>query len=342
MDSKILEKFRSSLESHKNFLIKWFNGSSPQTNRVLGCNVGAEPASASLEQQLVTHKIDQVLDKIDNGEFGKCTLCDGEVEEERLALDFTTCVCLDHYSSNELKELERDLALAAKVQKQLFPQKIPAIPGIQLAVRSEPSKIVGGDYFDFFPFRQKMQAFTIADVMGKGLPASMLMSNLQASLRILGPENNKLEKTVERLNELFRYNLKTIKFITMFLAAIDYENQTLQYCNAGHNPPLWFQKEKNVFELLNPTGPALGIFSEPKYATKLIKFNKGDIFLFYTDGLTEAQNSDEEFGEEKVKNILYQNQDKTARYILTELFQSVKSFATDVLDDLTVLLIKIE
>lgn len=204
MDYLKLENFRKYLLTHKENLSNWLNGKSPDTNRVLCCESEQECETKIAEQQFVANKIDEALHKIDDGEFGKCTMCEGEIEEERLALDFTTCVCLDHYSESQIRDLEKDLELAAKVQKQLLPQQIPTIPGIQLAVRSEPSKVVGGDYFDFFPFRENMQAFAIADVMGKGLPASMLMSNLQASLRILGPDNRELDKTVSRLNELFR------------------------------------------------------------------------------------------------------------------------------------------
>jgi sigma-B regulation protein RsbU (phosphoserine phosphatase) len=264
------------------------------------------------------------------------------VEEERLALDFTTCVCLDHYSQHQLKELERDLELAAKVQKMLLPQTIPPIESMQLAVRSVPSKIVGGDYFDFFTTRDKLQAFTIADVMGKGLPASMLMSNLQASLRILGPENQSLEKTISRLNELFRFNLKMVNFITLFMAEIDVEKHILKYCNAGHNPPLWFKPAAGEFEFLNPTGPALGIFTEPEYKTGQIEFHSGDIFLFFTDGLSEAKNDHEEFGEKRMQDYLMDNQDKTAQQILTGIFRAVKKFTTTDPDDMTAIVLKID
>jgi len=232
--------------------------------------------------------------------------------------------------------------MAAKVQQQLFPYKIPSVPGIQLAVRTEPSEIVGGDYFDFFTFRNNMQAFIVADVMGKGLPASMLMSNLQASLRILGPENNKLENTVTRLNDLFSYNLKTIKFITLFTAAIDIKKRTLLYCNAGHNPGIWLKNKSNIVEFLEPTGPALGILAEPDFSSEQLKFQSGDIFLFYTDGLSEAMNGEDEFGEERLQSFLYDNQEKSAQQILSGLFQTVKEFSTKNHDDQTALLLKID
>lgn len=330
------------LLSRKDNLLNWLGGDITKSGRILGADIRNGVDTVKIEQELVTQKIDQAIDHIHQGDFGKCTQCSGEVEEERLALDFTTCVCLDHYSEKQLRDLERDLELAAKVQKMLLPQAIPALPGIQLAVRSEPSKIVGGDYFDFFTTRENRQAFTIADVMGKGLPASMLMSNLQASLRILGPENESLEKTISRLNELFRFNLKMVNFITLFMAAIDMENHILKYCNAGHNPPLWFKPAAGEFEFLNPTGPALAIFTEPEYKTGQIEFHSGDIFLFFTDGLSEAKNDREEFGEKRLQDYLMENQDKTAQQILTGTFRSVKKFASAETDDMTAIVLKIE
>jgi len=342
MDLKKLDEFKQQLLIHRNFLFEWFSGKSIKRQLTFGLHPTDKVDSVISKCEPVTVKIDQALERIESGDFGKCDLCDGGVEEERLALDFTTCVCLAHYSDLQIKELENDLELAAKVQKQLFPQEIPKIPGIQLAVRSEPARIVGGDYFDFFLFRNSMQALTLADVMGKGLPASMLMSNLQASLRILGPENDKLEKTATRLNELFRYNLKTIKFITVILAAIDISDRHLIYCNAGHNPPLWYRHALNKFERLDPTGPAIGILSDPVFKTKQIKFDANDIILFYTDGLSEAYNHLEEFGEERLQNFIVDNKKKTAQQLLANLFLQIKKYSTTSLDDLTAILVKIE
>ena len=342
MDIKLIKKFRHHLRTRRDLLFQWLNSPSAGTRRIIGQVEKAATEMSMPHHSLVTEKIDSALEQIARGEFGHCTLCDGEVEEERLALDFTTSVCLDHYSEKQKRELEQDLELAAKVQKQLFPDKIPSLPGLQIAVRSEPSKIVGGDYFDFFPLGGNRQGIIIADVMGKGLPASMLMSNLQASLRILAPENENLENTVTRLNKLFRYNLKTIKFITLFIAAIDVQQKSLIYCNAGHNPPLWFQHESSEIKLLNPTGPALGILSEGEFITMTVKFHPGDVFLFYTDGLVEAQQSKEEFGEERLKIFLRQNKDQTAQQIVSQLFQTVKNFANKERDDSTALLIKVD
>lgn len=128
----------------------------------------------------------------------------------------------------------------------------------------------------------------------------------------------------------------------MILAAIDAENRTLYYCNAGHHPPLWLKNNSGEFELLKPTGPAIGILSEPEFRTHQIRFGPGDILLFYTDGLAEARKGHEEFGEERLQKHLLRNRESTAEQILVRLFREIKSFATNELDDLTAILVKIE
>lgn len=117
-------------------------------------------------------------------------------------MDFTASVCIDHCSAEQRRELEAELELSHKVQKAL-PQEIPHIPGLQLAAFSQPAAIVSGDYFDFFRFRDGALGLAVADVVGKGLPASMLMANLQAALRILVPESDGPAAVIRRLNRLF-------------------------------------------------------------------------------------------------------------------------------------------
>jgi len=177
--------------------------------------------------------------------------------------------------------------------------------------------------------------------MDKGLPASMLMSNLQASLRILGPQHNTPDGLAERLNNLFLNNLNLIRFISIFLAAIDADSGTLEYSNAGHHPPLWWQASSKSFDWLSPTGPALGLTRDARYRSESINYNSGDLFVFYTDGLVEAHQNGEEFGEERlasyVKNHIQQSADK----LLYGLLETARNFADKFHDDVTLLLVKI-
>jgi sigma-B regulation protein RsbU (phosphoserine phosphatase) len=334
MENTILNKFRDSLRTHRNTLTNWFN-SAPDYKKSQCC------ADSASQLAGLIHKHDETIEQIDSGEFGRCSICNGEVEIERLELDFTSSVCLEHYTDNELKNLERDLELAAKVQKQLLPSRLPAMVGIEIAAHTEPAKIVSGDYFDFFSYANGAQGIAVADVMGKGLPASMLMSNLQASLRILGPEYNDLGKLTYRLNELFRYNLKLISFITFFVLRIDTVEKTITFCNAGHNPALFWDSSGKTLKTLRPTGPAIGIVSEPVYSSDRINYNKGDVMVLYTDGITEARNTKgEEYGEGRLQNFMIGNIAKPAEVFISELRRQTKSFSGILQDDATLVVIK--
>jgi len=337
----ILTRFRDSLAEHRNSLSDWFSDSSTNAKKIR-CDCVPAQQDLIMENNIpIISEIDETIEQIDEGEFGKCSLCNGEIETDRLECNYKTNVCLDHYSENELRDLERDLELASKVQQHLLPHTLPAIKGIEVAALSKPARIVGGDYYDFFCFRDCLQGLAIADVMGKGLPASMLMSNLQASLRILGPEHDKLDVIVSRLNELFRFNLKLIRFISIFLAAIDQEKDLIHYCNAGHHPPVLWNNSTQSFTLLNPTGPAIGLMPEAKYKSETTNFNTGDVLLLYTDGLVEARNKDgEEFGEDRLVQFLKNHNSKNANDILSDLQNELETFAKKIDDDLTILVFK--
>jgi serine phosphatase RsbU (regulator of sigma subunit) len=203
MDEKKLIQFRKALSTHHDSLLDLVNTDSEETRLLLG-------GQGKHEVLQVVSRLNNVIQNIDKGEFAKCEYCEDEVELDRLEINCTTSVCLDHYSPDQLRDLERDLELAAKVQKQLLPCCVPSLKNVEIAFRSAPFHIVGGDYYDFFNHRSNNQGFVIADVMGKGLPASMLMSNLQASLRILGPESDELHTVMSRLNTLFCYNIRLL------------------------------------------------------------------------------------------------------------------------------------
>lgn len=334
MEKTLLVRFRDAIRAHRDRLIDWMSKSTmPDTFRL------ADAAPQEVTALISEHE--RALQCIENGDFGKCRLCEGEVEIERLELDFTTEVCLSHYSETQLRQLERDLELAAKVQQQLLPQRLPALPGVQIAVHSEAANIVSGDYFDFFAFSSTCQGIALADVMGKGLPASMLMANLQASLRILGPEQSDLSALARRLNELFRFNLKLIHFISLFLLKVDLRRQRLHYCNAGHHPaPLW-QAGSGTIRWLAPTGPAIGLTPEPAYGSQAHGYSPGDLLLLYTDGLVEAHNGEfEEFGEERLAAFITTRHHLSAEAFLGELRQAVRDFAGKLSDDLTIIVLK--
>ncbi|MBN2410996.1 SpoIIE family protein phosphatase [candidate division KSB1 bacterium] len=337
MDTEKLLQFRSSLVCHRDALLEWLNSGTKHHDIRLG--------NAELQDVLqVVTDIKDALVRIDNGHFGRCIKCNGEVETEFLESDYTNQVCLDHFSQPQLRRLERDLEFAAKIQSHLLPCCVPSLPGIEIAAYTESAQIVGGDYYDFFSYPDGSQGFAIGDVMGKGLSASMLMSHLQASLRILGPENKNLHEVANRLNELFRYNMKLISFISLILARLDIETSIFYYCNAGHNPPLWWNSAAKRIKSLYPTGPAIGLAKNANYLTNQIHYQPGDILIMYTDGLTEAGNTKgEEFGMERFENYMLKlNKASTVQEIISGLVKEVKAFAGKFNDDVTVLAFRFE
>jgi sigma-B regulation protein RsbU (phosphoserine phosphatase) len=335
MQKNILNKFRNSVKTHRDSLLGLLNLNSA-TKKIILANSGVGDVVNLIQEH------NEVLERIDKGEFGKCIKCNGEVEIDRLEYDFTTTVCLDHYSETQLQVLERDLELAAKVQKQLLPQVLPILTNIQVAVHTEPAHIVSGDYFDFFEYPDKSQGMAVADVMGKGLPASMLMSKLQAWLHILGPEHNELQSLASRLNELLRYNLTLIRFISLFLIKLDSTSKTLHYCNAGHNPAIWWNSSTKTVQLLRPTGPAIGLSHTSEFSSKRIQLDSGDLILIYTDGIVEARDEhSEEFGQKRIENFIKENNFKSAKDFLNDFKETFKKFTKHIQDDITLLILKV-
>jgi sigma-B regulation protein RsbU (phosphoserine phosphatase) len=334
MEEKILQNFQQTISQHKDTLQDWLNSEGADKEVSLG--------NASLEGVLnVVSEFKELLEKIEQNEFGKCEVCQGEIELDRLEHDCTTTICLDCYSEDQLRDLERDLELAAKVQQQLLPCCTPCIEGVQIAFRSKPARVVGGDYHDFFTLKGGCQGIAIGDVMGKGLPASMLMSNLQASLRILAPDYEKLEQLAEHLNKLFRYNLKLIKFISLFLGLINLAEKKFSYCNAGHHSPLFWQAKENSIEWLNPTAPAIGLIKDAEFRSSEVMVNKEDIIVFYTDGLIETRNhQDEEYGEDKLRQVVLKDKKRSAEELLADIWKDVGEHSTQITDDITLMVVR--
>jgi len=168
MNEETLRQFRETLSQHRQALREWYQSDAPDKKIHLG-------GAAMQEVLQVLFKLDETLQRIDKGDFGKCEQCsdDGEVDTEQLELDYTTCVCIDHYSEGQIRALERDLELAAKVQKQLLPRYVPALSGIEIAAFTEPAHIVSGDYYWIIGKNGKIICVT-ADCTGHGVPGAMM------------------------------------------------------------------------------------------------------------------------------------------------------------------------
>jgi sigma-B regulation protein RsbU (phosphoserine phosphatase) len=335
MEVGIVDRFQSALLARRDRLISWLNEPSHAAR-------GRGDGAAYGGDVPVLHDIDVALEHIEDGTFGQCEVCGDTVDEVRLDLDFAACVCLDHYSEDDRRRLERDLELAARVQQHLFPVGAPTMRSLEVAAHARPARIVSGDYYDYFCFRDTLQGIAIADVMGKGLAASLLMANLQASLRILGPEHDTLDALATRLNGLFIHNLRLIRFISLVLVALDEESGTLQYVNAGHNPPLHWDSRAGRVRRLTPTGPALGIMQDPPFTSRTLDFAPGDMLVMYTDGLVEARSpGGEAFGNERLERYLDHHHADSAMSAAAGLRSSLEHFTGgQYIDDVSLLVVR--
>ncbi|MCK5371323.1 MAG: PP2C family protein-serine/threonine phosphatase, partial [Cyclobacteriaceae bacterium] len=223
------------------------------------------------------------------------------------------------------------------VQKFLFPKNLPYDEVVKVSAFYQPHHSIGGDYYDFIEISKNQILFCIADVSGKGIPAALLMSNFQASLRTLSRQTTLLQEIITELNYLVMSNAEGQHFITFFVAIYDKKNQRLKYVNSGHNPPILVRNKKDI-EFLSEGSTVLGAFQELPFLNVGIIENL-DEFLFcgFTDGLTEITNSKgEEFGEleilEVVKKNINQEPDELNSLIINtmEKFKGKNNFKDDI------------
>lgn len=218
------------------------------------------------------------------------------------------------------------------------------IEGIDLFGLSIPSRFVGGDYFDIINKGNEL-LLVIADVVGKGIPSALIMANIQSALKVLSKMDISLIEIIQNLNLLVYENTSIEKFITLFIGKLDLKTKTFTYINAGHNPPIFFNKKSEQILFLKEGGLILGLFDYcMKYSIGQIKVSEGDIILFYTDGITEATNlEDVEFGENRLCNLILNLQNLSSKEICKGIVEEIKKFtgSSELLDDLTLLVLKI-
>jgi sigma-B regulation protein RsbU (phosphoserine phosphatase) len=243
----------------------------------------------------------------------------------------------------EKEKLEEELNLARTIQNALLPNPVPTPSGYDIAAVNVPSRHVGGDYYDVIqPFPAELY-LAIADVTGKGIPASLLMANLQAMLHVLAPLKLDLSVTTGKINDIIYKNTPSDKFISFFWGKLDLSTNLFHYSNAGHNPPIHVDGVTGEISLLSTGGMLLGALpSMIPYEVGIKELKEGDVVLMFTDGVSESMDEkDEEYGEEKIAECVQKNHKKTASQIMDELLNDVRLFCNNNYgDDLTVLIIK--
>ncbi len=235
---------------------------------------------------------------------------------------------------------QKELEIARKVQHFLFPKDLPDNDKIKIYSSYLPHQMVGGDYFDYIPLEQDKFLLCIADVSGKGIPAALLMSNFQASLRTIIRQTTRFEKIIPELNFQLLQNSNGENFITFFAALYNKKKKVLKYVNSGHNPPI-FHSEKTDFRQLHSGSTVLGIIDELPFINVGKIHDLDKFFLFaYTDGLIETFNEDNEpFGQERVFKIIEESVSEDLEKLHQKVIDEVTAFRgiNNFNDDITLL-----
>jgi sigma-B regulation protein RsbU (phosphoserine phosphatase) len=260
-------------------------------------------------------------------------------ESARLAVQETQA---HQVIATQFHQQEHEIAEARAIQEGLLPKEIAQLPGYEIASAWQSARVVGGDYYDVLAFDDETFGLCIADVAGKGLPAAMLMSNLQAAVRGLASPSLSPEDLSARLNALLCRNMASDRFVTLFYAQLDGPARRLRYVSAGHNPPFVLHRDGS-HERLTEGGGVLGVFANQKFESSTVQLQSGDRVVLFTDGVTEARDAaEEEFGEQRLLTVLQENPARSAVEMQKSILQSVCDFSRGPWqDDATLLVVAV-
>ncbi len=240
-----------------------------------------------------------------------------------------------------LQQQEEELKRAREIQQMLLPSTLPQPAGVQIAGAWQPAREVGGDYFDVIQLDKDRIGICIGDVAGKGITAALLMANLQASFRAFATAEASPQTVCTKLNKFLCANIASGKFVTFFYAVLDANSRVLTYENAGHSPG-YLLRSDGTTETLEGGGAVLGALPDWTYQSYAAQLQPGDILLLSTDGITEAENvEDEEFGDERLI-LAARGHDGSALEIQRTIMQQVTAFCRgNFRDDATLLVLRI-
>ena len=244
---------------------------------------------------------------------------------------------------HQLHQQEREIGEARAIQEGFLPKEIPQLAGYEIAGTWQPARTVGGDYFDFLAFGGQALGLCIGDVAGKGMPAAMLMSNLQAGVRGLASPDVPPEILCQRLNSLVCRNIASDRFITFFYAQLDGAARRLRYVNAGHNAPIVIHRDGS-HERLEEGGGVLGVFQLQAYTAGTRELQAGDRVVLFTDGVTEASDPENaEYGESRLLRLLEENRGASAVELQRKILTAAGEFCRGQWhDDATLIVIAVE
>jgi sigma-B regulation protein RsbU (phosphoserine phosphatase) len=247
-----------------------------------------------------------------------------------------------HEEEHNYLRVQEELRLAIEIQTGLLPKEFPKIPGYDIKGMSLPAHSVGGDYYDFIMQDDDHLAVCLGDVAGKGLPAALVMSNMQATIRGQALVEHSPAHCLTLANRLLYHSTTSNKFATLFYGQLHKHSHEFYYANAGHNRPILFRQNGDI-ETLETAGVALSIVENENYQDDKIDFEPGDILLIYSDGITEAMNpGQEEFEEQRLRDIVLQHRNESAESIIAHIKDAVNAFVESSVqnDDMTLVVIK--
>jgi phosphoserine phosphatase RsbU/P len=248
-------------------------------------STGRSSADATQLADLL-HQVDSAIQRMDAGTYGICDLCHDTVERERLIADPLTTLCLDHLSGEEQRALERDLELAARIQRGLLPREDVRISDWQIHFRYKPAGIVSGDYCDVISASDAGGPLVlVGDVAGKGVAAALLMSHLHAMFRTLSGIGLELDRLLQLANRVFCESTFAGQYATLVCARAQSGGQ-VEIAGAGHLPTLLVSRDG--VQKIGSTGLPLGMFSGTRYSINHVRLEPGDSLLLFTDGISEA------------------------------------------------------
>jgi sigma-B regulation protein RsbU (phosphoserine phosphatase) len=247
-----------------------------------------------------------------------------------------------HRDALEKERIERELELAATIQREILPRSLPTVEGVELAAANVPARHIGGDYYDVFPLSRGRVAFLVADVSGKGVPAALLVSTVHAAVHLQIDEAPTIADLVSRIDRHLRRFAATRKFLTLFFGLLEPDSGTLTYVSAGHNPALLVRRS-GLTEQLESTGVPVGMLPNSKWREETRTMDVGDLLCVYSDGITEAVDAgDEEYGLPRLVSELAERRELPVKRISEEVLASVADFARGVAqyDDQTLLFVR--
>jgi phosphoserine phosphatase RsbU/P len=239
-------------------------------------------------------------------------------------------------------DLLQEVKLAAQVQRLFLPSGKPAIDGLEIAGMTLPLRGVGGDYYDYIPIDSDTTQVVIGDVAGKGVSAALLMSATAAAMRLEANRDRNMLEQVRRLNAQIGAVSDPERYVTLLVAEIDTRKRIIHYVNCGHNPALLFRAKTGTLKWLNSSCQPIGLSPDEICELASADLTAGDLLVFYTDGVTEAENRlGEEFGVERLVATVRHGSSLSAEDLMANIYDAAADFCSDGFnDDLTILVVK--